>query len=68
MNEIMFLIEEDVEGGFNARALGEAIFTQAHDLDELRSNIRDAVNCHFEPASKPKVIRLHFVSEEILAA
>jgi len=68
MNEIIFLVEEADEGGFNARALGESIFTEADDLDELRANIRDAVACHFDEAAKPKVIRLHFVSEEVLAA
>jgi hypothetical protein len=68
MNEIIFLVEEDVEGGYNAKALGEAIFTQGADLEELRSKIRDAVDCHFDPATKPKMIRLHFVSEEVLVA
>lgn len=68
MNEIIFLVEDAVEGGYNARALGESIFTEADDLDTLRANIRDAVDCHFEPNEKPKVIRLHFVSEEVIAA
>ncbi|MGD9590564.1 MAG: type II toxin-antitoxin system HicB family antitoxin [Pyrinomonadaceae bacterium] len=68
MNEIIFLVEEDVEGGYNAKALGEAIFTQGANLEELRSNIRDAVKCHFEPVAKPKMIRLHFVSEEVFVA
>ncbi len=57
MNEIIFLVEEDLEGGYNARALGEAIFTQGETLDELRANIRDAVDCHFEAEQKPKVKR-----------
>ncbi len=51
-----------------ARALGESIFTEADDLDELRKNIREAVDCHFEREEKPKMIRLHFVSEEVIAA
>lgn len=68
MNEIIFLIENAVEGGYTARALGEAIFTEGDDLEELRSNIRDAVDCHFEEESKPKIIRMHFVSEEVMAA
>lgn len=62
------MVEEDVEGGYNARALGESIFTQGESVEELRVNIRDAVNCHFDASEKPKVIRLHFVSEEVLAA
>jgi hypothetical protein len=68
MNEIIFLVEEAGEGGYTARALGESIFTEGDDLEDLRTNIRDAVACHFEPDSKPKVIRLHFVTEEIIAA
>ncbi|HTK37410.1 MAG TPA: hypothetical protein VL325_02865 [Pyrinomonadaceae bacterium] len=68
MNEIIFLIEDAVEGGYTARALGESIFTEGDDLENLRVNIRDAVDCHFEPEEKPKIIRLHFVSEEVIAA
>ena len=67
MNEIIFLVEEAPEGGFIARALGASIFTEASDLAELRAQIRDAVSCHFEEDQEPKVIRLHFVREEVLA-
>ena len=59
MNEIIFLIEDAVEGGFTARALGESIFTAADTMDELRQNIREAVDCHFENGQGPKLIRLH---------
>lgn len=68
MNEIIFLVEEDFEGGYNARALSEPIFTQGESVEKLKANIKDAVDCHFEPDAKPKMIRLHFVSEEVLAA
>ena len=67
MNEIIFVIEEAVEGGFTARALGESIFTEAETLDALRQQVRDAVNCHFDEGNAPKVIRLHFVRDEVLA-
>ena len=67
MNEIFFLVEHAIEGGYTARALGESIFTEGDDLKELRSNIREAVECHFEEESKPKMIRMHFVSEEVIA-
>lgn len=66
MTEIIFLIEEAGEGGFTARALGESIFTQADSVEELRRNVREAVDCHFEERSGPKIIRLHFVREEVL--
>lgn len=68
MNEIIFEIEEADEGGYTARALGQAIFTEAESLDELRENVRDAVRCHFDEGTGPKLIRLHFVRDEILAA
>jgi len=60
MNELIFLVEEAPEGGFTARALGQAIFTEADDLAGLRERIRDAARCHFEEGQKPAVIRLHF--------
>ena len=68
MNELIFLVEADPEGGYTARALGQSIFTEADTLEELRANIRDAVQCHFEEGEAPKMLRLHFVSEEVLAA
>jgi len=67
MNELIFMIEESLEGGFTARALGESIFTEAETLEELRQQVRDAVRCHFDEGKAPKVIRLHFVREEVLA-
>lgn len=66
MSEIIFLIVDSPEGGFCARALGESIFTEAESLDELRRNIREAVDCHFEDDKRPRVIRLHFVRDEVL--
>lgn len=68
MSEIVFLVEEPPEGGFAARALGASIFTEAETLEELRAAVRDAVACHFEEADRPKVIRLHFVRDEVLTA
>jgi hypothetical protein len=68
MNELIFLIEEAPEGGYIARALGYSIFTEAESIEVLRVQIRDAVKCHFEEGQSPKVIRLHFVREEVIAA
>jgi hypothetical protein len=68
MNEIIFLIEEAPEGGYTARALGPSILTGAESLDALREEIRDAVRCHFDEGRSPRVIRLHFVREEVIAA
>jgi len=65
--ELIFLVEEAPEGGYTARALGESIFTEADDLPSLHQQIRDAVRCHFEEGQQPKVVRLHFVREEVIA-
>lgn len=67
MNEVFFLVEEAIEGGYTAKAIGESIFTEADTLDELKMNLRDAVQCHFNEENLPKIIRLHFVREEIIA-
>jgi hypothetical protein len=66
--EIIFLVQESPEGGYEAQALGHSIFTDADDIEQLRQMVRDAVACHFEEELRPKVIRLHFVREEVLAA
>ena len=67
--EIIFLVEQDPEGGYVARALTESIFTEAEDLDSLKNEIRDAIHCHFETEEeRPKIIRLHIVRDEVFAA
>lgn len=68
MTEIVFVVEQAPEGGFTARALGEAIFTEADTEAQLRVAVQDAVHCHFDEGKSPKVIRLHFVRDELLLA
>ena len=67
MNEILFLVEQAPEGGYTARALGESIFTEADDVAGLHEQVRDAVRCHFEEGTVPRLIRLHFTHEEVIA-
>jgi len=67
-SEIIFSIQESPEGGYEARALGHSIFTQADSMEELKSMIRDAVSCHFADGEKPNVIRLHMVKDEVIPA
>jgi len=66
--EIIFSVQESPEGGYEARALGHPIFTQADSMDELREMVRDAVRCHFDSSFAPAVIRLHFVRDEVITA
>ena len=37
-----------MESGYVARALGESIFAEAETWTALESDIRDAVECHFD--------------------
>jgi hypothetical protein len=71
-SEIIFEVREDeVEGGFVATALGYGIVTEADNSKELRERVKEAARCHFGdgvPGIMPKIIRLHFVRDEILAA
>jgi hypothetical protein len=64
--EIIFSVQESLEGGFEAHALGHSIHTQAESMDALRDAICDAVRCHFDSASLPAVIRLHMVHDEVI--
>lgn len=68
VSEIIFVVEQAPEGGFMARALGESIVTQADSVAELHERVRDAVHCHFDEGKAPKMIRLHFVRDEVIAA
>ncbi|MCP2729104.1 2-oxoisovalerate dehydrogenase [Limnofasciculus baicalensis] len=62
MTEIIFLVEDDPEGGYTARAIGESIFTQADSIKELQQLLRDAVHCHYpDEATRPKLIRQLFI-------
>jgi hypothetical protein len=57
-NEIIFLVEDSPEGGYEARALGHSIFTYADTVDELRLMVKDAVNCHFDENKRPLRVTL----------
>lgn len=58
MDEIIFIVEEAPEGGFIARALGHACFTEADTWAELPAAAREAVACHFDGTKAPRTIRL----------
>jgi predicted RNase H-like HicB family nuclease len=68
MSEIIFEVNEDeVDGGYTAAALGYGIYTQGDTLDQLRTMVKDAVACYFDESNPaPKIIRLHFVRDEVL--
>ena len=63
MSEVIFEVQQDaIDGGFTASALGVGIHTQAETAEELRANVREAVDCYFdETDDAPSAIRLDFV-------
>jgi len=67
MTEVVFIVEDDIDGGYTAPAVGESIFTEAETLEEMRRNVREAVECHFDdPQQRPKLIRLHVTRDGVV--
>ena len=64
--EIIFQVRPSPEGGYEARALGYSIFTEADDWQQLKEMLRDAVLCHFEDGEAPRMIRIHLVQDEVI--
>jgi len=67
-SEIIFAVQESLEGGFEARALSHSIYTEAETLEELKKKVQDAVRCHFDEKDRPRLIRLHLVKDEVIPA
>jgi hypothetical protein len=67
MEEIIFVVEESHEGGYVAKDLGISIYTQGDTMEDLKTAVIDAVRCHFDDQKK-RIIRLHIVKEEVIAA
>jgi len=66
-NEIIFVITESLDGGYEAKAASHSIFTQCDSYGELADVLRDSVKCHFEKGQEPSFIRMHFVKDEVIA-
>ena len=65
--ELIFEVRDAEEGGYCARALGHAIFTEAETWDELRANVLEATALHFEDdAAQPRLVQLHYVKDELI--
>ena len=63
ISEIIFEVSEDeIDGGYSASALGYGIHTAGETIEELRHNVKEAVDCYFDATMKrPGLTRLHFV-------
>lgn len=68
MNELIFEVTQEADGGYVAEALGEAIHTQGDTWDELRANVQDAVSGYFFDRVKPARLRLRLIRDEIVAS
>jgi hypothetical protein len=66
MDELVFEVTQESDGGFVAEALGESIFTQADTWDELRRNVREAMAAFYFDRTPPARLRLHLVRDEVL--
>ena len=54
MDELTFLVELDVDGGFVAPAVGHSIVTQADTEDELRKMVPVSIRCRFDETDRSK--------------
>jgi len=66
VNEVLFYVEESVDGGYEARAVNHSIYTQCDDYGELPDTLRDAVRCHFDEGEMPVLIHIHCVRNEVI--
>jgi len=67
MKEIIFEVSQEGDGGFVAECLTEAIFTEGDTWEDLRCNVKEAVDAYFFDQAKPSEIRLHLIRDEVLA-
>jgi hypothetical protein len=67
MDEIIFAVDQDIDGGFIADCLTQAISTQAYNWEELRHNVKKAVAAFYiDRADRPERVRLRLVRDEVL--
>ena len=65
--ELIFEVRDAEEGGFDARALGHAIFTEAETWDALRANVLEAATLHFEDSPiHLRLVQLHYIRDELI--
>lgn len=66
-SELIFEVTQEADGGYVAECLTESIVTQGDTWEELRANVRDAVEGYFFDGPKPQSIRLRLVRDEVLS-
>jgi len=68
VDELVFEVTQEPDGGYTAECLSEDIFTQADTWEELRENAAEAVRAHYFDGTPPERIRLHMVRDEVVNA
>ena len=58
MNELVFEVTQEADGGFVAECLSESIFTQADTWEELRHTVQEATSAFFYDGSKPTIVKI----------
>ena len=65
--ELIFEVRDAEDGGYCARGLGHAIFTEGETWEELRANVLEATSLHFEDEeTQPRLVQLHYVKDELI--
>ncbi len=65
--ELIFEVHDAEEGGYWARAVGQSIFTEGDTWEELRANVIEATELHFEDSeAPPRLVHLHYVRDEVV--
>ena len=67
LSEIIFMVTESLDGGYEAKAVGHSIYAQCDEYSQLQEELRDAVKCHFDEDNMPSLIRIHLVKDEVIA-
>ena len=67
MDDLVFDVVQEADGGYCAECLTENIFTQADTWEDLRKNAVEATAAFFFDQPRPARIRLHLVRDEILS-
>ena len=67
MNEIVFEVTQEADGGYCAECLTAGIFTQGDSWAELRTNVKEAAAAYYFDSPRPDSVRLHLVRDELFA-
>ena len=67
MNELVFEVTQEEDGGFCAECLSENIFTQGDSWEAVRQNVQEALRAYyFDQPQTRKRIRLNMARDEVL--